>query len=160
MNLRPTIICCPVYDKKILLFFKKDYKMWMLPQGGIDSSESPAQAIFRELTEEVGADFVSKCSPEVIFLKEDEIDFKPRVLDVAKFVTESVENKNIKGKYYYVYLVNCLNPDFLFEKKEFDEYFWLEYKGAKGLVDKIYQVNKRKQLLEVLDILKAQNYIE
>lgn len=160
MNLRPTVLCCPVHNKKVLLFLKKEFKMWMWPQGGVDSAEDPAVAVFRELEEEIGSDFVSKCSPDVVFIKEDEIDFRPKVLDVAKFVTESKENVNVKGKYYYVYLIQCLDPEFKLEKKEFDDYFWLEYSSAKALLNKIYQVNKRKQLLDILENLKAQNFIE
>ena len=42
--------------------------IWQLPQGGVDEGESPLEAVFRELREEIGSDEVSvlKQFPEKI----------------------------------------------------------------------------------------------
>ncbi|MDP6638944.1 MAG: NUDIX domain-containing protein, partial [SAR324 cluster bacterium] len=42
-------------DKKVLVAERLDYPgNWQMPQGGIDSGETPAQAAMRELKEEIG----------------------------------------------------------------------------------------------------------
>jgi putative (di)nucleoside polyphosphate hydrolase len=53
---------------------------WQLPQGGIDEGEDPAQAIFRELGEEIGTDRF-----EVIGEHEDWLtyDLPPELVGVA-----------------------------------------------------------------------------
>ncbi len=44
-------------DGKLLAFERSDTSgQWQLPQGGIESGESPTQAAWRELTEETGLD--------------------------------------------------------------------------------------------------------
>ncbi len=43
----------------VLLFERKDHPgSWQFPQGGIEGSETPEQALFRELLEEIGTDKV------------------------------------------------------------------------------------------------------
>lgn len=46
------------YESKIFLGSRIDYKgsIWQFPQGGIDEGESPQDALFRELKEEIGTD--------------------------------------------------------------------------------------------------------
>jgi putative (di)nucleoside polyphosphate hydrolase len=58
---------------------------WQLPQGGIDADENPAEAIFRELTEEIGT-----ANAEIIGEHPDWLDYDlpPELLGVS-----------FKGKY-------------------------------------------------------------
>ena len=46
-------------DKKVLVAERLDYPgSWQMPQGGIDSGETPEQAAMRELKEEIGTNHV------------------------------------------------------------------------------------------------------
>ena len=46
-------------DKKVLVAERLDYPgNWQMPQGGIDSGETPEQAAMRELKEEIGTNHV------------------------------------------------------------------------------------------------------
>lgn len=40
--------------QKVLIIQRRDVPVWVLPGGGIDSSETPEQAIMREIQEETG----------------------------------------------------------------------------------------------------------
>jgi putative (di)nucleoside polyphosphate hydrolase len=53
---------------------------WQLPQGGIDADENPAEAIFRELTEEIGT-----ANAEIIGEHPDWLDYDlpPELLGVS-----------------------------------------------------------------------------
>ena len=48
------------FECKIFLGNRNDYKddIWQFPQGGIDDKESPREALFRELKEEIGTNDV------------------------------------------------------------------------------------------------------
>jgi len=60
-NYRPNVSAVILSSKypfecKIFLGNRNDYKddIWQFPQGGIDEGESPKEALFRELKEEIG----------------------------------------------------------------------------------------------------------
>ena len=54
------IILSPKYPEKVEVLVAKrtDVDAWQFPQGGIDEGESPKEALFRELKEEIGTDEV------------------------------------------------------------------------------------------------------
>jgi 8-oxo-dGTP diphosphatase len=43
-------------DKRVLLCHRTDYDLWNLPGGGVETNESPWEAVVREVKEEVGLD--------------------------------------------------------------------------------------------------------
>lgn len=67
---RPCVVAVIIRsDGKILVGERSDSKgAWQLPQGGIEESESPEQALLRELKEEIGTDQLDilSRSPETI----------------------------------------------------------------------------------------------
>jgi putative (di)nucleoside polyphosphate hydrolase len=45
------------FDGQVLIFERRDHPgSWQFPQGGIEGTETPEQALFRELKEEIGTD--------------------------------------------------------------------------------------------------------
>jgi len=142
------------------MLLKKDYRMWLLPQGGVNEGETHEQAIVRELGEEIGTDFLKNINGTPIFFLEDSFEFGPPKRDLKKFEEESKANQDIKGKYYYFYIVPCKEEIKDFTPAKFDDLFWLDYNGARGLMELMYQVKKRELLLKVLEQLKTGGYVE
>lgn len=63
-------------DKKVLLAKRKDYPLWNLPGGGVDTGETPEEALDREIMEEIGARVKNKKLCGVYFKKDkDEVVF-------------------------------------------------------------------------------------
>jgi 8-oxo-dGTP pyrophosphatase MutT (NUDIX family) len=159
-NLRPTVVCCCVADKKILMFLKKDYKMWLLPQGGVKEHETHEQTLVRELGEEVGTEFLNNVVGEPQYFFEGSLEFNPKRDDREKFSEEMSTNVDIKGKYYYFYIIPCKSTTFEFTPAKFDEAFWADYAAAQGLMGLMYQVKKKELLLQALEKLKTGGFIE
>jgi 8-oxo-dGTP pyrophosphatase MutT (NUDIX family) len=158
-NLRPTVVCCCVADKKLLMFLKKDYKMWLLPQGGVKEDETYEQTLVRELGEEVGTDFLNNIVGEPKYFFEGSLEFSPKRDDKEKFTEESPSNVDIKGKYYYFYVIPCKSSTIEFTPAKFDEAFWADYAAAQGLMNLMYQVKKKELLLQALEKLKDGGFI-
>ena len=61
-NYRPNVAAVIVssaypQEKKVFVAERNDISgMWQFPQGGIDTGETPTEALFRELEEEIGTD--------------------------------------------------------------------------------------------------------
>lgn len=158
-GLRPSIVCCCINEKQLLFLHKKEYNLWMLPQGGVNNKETLGEALFRELTEEMGKEFTVNCEKDFIVLGDDVIEFLPGKHNVEDLFTDDGTKVELKGKKFYFCALACLNRDFDIGKTEFNDYFWLEYKGAKGMADKIYQKGKRRVTLKIIELLKENNLI-
>ncbi|MFC1744088.1 NUDIX domain-containing protein [Candidatus Riflebacteria bacterium] len=77
-HLRPNV--CAVITpganiKKVYAFKRVDFDAWQLPQGGIDEFETPREALFREVNEEIGTKKISiikeRTSPIPYFFPEE-----------------------------------------------------------------------------------------
>ena len=97
---------------------------WQFPQGGIDPHETPEQALFRELNEEVGL------APEhvhVIGRTKDWLRY-----DIPAQFTRSTRNSHFRGQKQIWYLLRLLGSEEhvrlnACDRPEFDLWRWVEY---------------------------------
>lgn len=150
---RPSVICCCLCANKILMLHKKEFGFWMLPQGGVKNKTLPKDAVLKELEEELGKDFVKICDGDPVLFGEDQIEFSEERHVEGKLETDAGTPVTMKGKNYYFYAIALKQEDFDISKTQFDEYWWLEYKGAKGLANKTYQRGKARVNSRIMDLL-------
>ena len=104
-------------DGKLLICLRSDkFKTWQLPQGGIDEGETPREALYRELLEEIGTNNI-----DIIHELEDRIRYDwPEHLHTKKHVGQE-----------QVYFLVKLNSKIDLEaasSKEFIEAKWIDSK--------------------------------
>lgn len=157
---RPGVVGCFVNDEKILLFFKRDYNLWMLPQGGINNGEDMMGALKREMKEEVGEKFIDKWISEPVLIMEDEIEFNKKRHGDRELKTDAGEEVMMIGKYYYYLVIPVEDQEIDISETEFDEAVWVDYRKAMFLAKRIYQTNKRDALIKVLSKMKEKGFIE
>ena len=103
---RPGVVACIIHNKKILLFFKKEYQLWMLPQGGINNKEEPGKALERTLIEELGVNFTKQLDFEkVAYLDSDRMEFMPGKHSVGNLEDDGGNPIEMLGKEYYFSVV-------------------------------------------------------
>ena len=156
---RPDVVGCVLNDKKILLLYKAEYKLWLFPQGGIKNNETPQTALHREMSEELGEEFIAQCQKPYSYLGDDKMEFTPDKYDMDELFLDSGDKVKMIGKAYLFYILNSQTQNLDIAKTEFDEYFWLEYHSAGFLVSKIYQSGRRRIMTKVLNLLKDKGLI-
>ncbi|PZT47758.1 RNA pyrophosphohydrolase [Helicobacter valdiviensis] len=119
---------------------------WQFPQGGIDKSETPKEALFRELKEEIGTDKVDIIAeyPEWI-----SYDFPPAVVKKMYPYDGQIQ------KYFLVRLKENSVINIKTEEPEFDEYKFVE-------ADKVFEYItyfKRPVYRQVLEYFKKKGYL-
>ncbi|CAM3631612.1 MULTISPECIES: RNA pyrophosphohydrolase [Helicobacter] len=143
------IILSPKYPLTCELFIasRTDIKnAWQFPQGGIDKSETPKEALFRELKEEIGTNKVDIIAeyPEWI-----SYDFPPQVVKKMYPYDGQIQ------KYFLVRLQEQREIDIDTEKPEFDAY---KFVGVNDLFNHITYF-KRPVYKQVLEYFKRKGYL-
>jgi len=152
-GLRPSVVGCFIYEKKILLVYQKIHNMWTLPQGGIDNKETLEAAFQRELSDEVTEDFVKNTEkPELI--GEDKIEFPPGKQGLRDMKSDTGESVVMKGKYYYFLASNAKTRDLVTSATEFDDYKWLNFEEAYKLIKETNTGGKLRILTMILNRLR------
>lgn len=123
------IVLAPSYpfECKVLVAQRSDIKgAWQFPQGGIDDGESPQEAMFRELEEEIGTNKVEIIAQHPAWL---EYDFPESVAKkMAPFCGQS-------QKYFLVRLKPGAKIDINTPKPEFDDYKFVKIEELNSLVN-------------------------
>lgn len=151
---RPGVICCFLHEKNILLLYKQEYKLWMLPQGGIEPGETPEEAVTREMAAELGQNFMQTCDPSYKLVGFDMVEFPPERCSDKKLTAAGNKEIAMVGKAYFFYIINAKEIKLALKETEFSDYFWLDFEGAQSLTVTMYQAGKRRVTRKVLDTLK------
>jgi putative (di)nucleoside polyphosphate hydrolase len=110
---------------------------WQFPQGGIDTNESPEEAMYRELDEEVGL------KPHHVNLLGSTHDWLRYRLP-RRYIRKNSNPVCIGQKQrWYLLRVNCNESDFCLDhspKPEFDHWRWVKYWYP---VDKVVYFKRR-----------------
>lgn len=150
---KPEVVVCFICSKKILFFFKREYGLWILPQASIVNGEVAEQALVREMSEEVGVDFLAGCSHDFTYFGEDKADFLQHKQGIEELKTDSGEKIKMLGKKYFFYIVNSSSEHLDIEKTEFDDFVWLPYNPAMFIASHIPQPTKKVVVVKVLEEL-------
>jgi len=108
-------------DNKILWAKRVDEDNWQFPQGGIQKGETPEQAMYREVYEEVG---LKKNSFEILGRSADWLKY-----DVPEKFVKTYWQGRYKGQKQIWFLLKFIGSDDLInlnlhESPEFDDWKW------------------------------------
>ncbi|MFA6394743.1 MAG: RNA pyrophosphohydrolase [Sulfurimonas sp.] len=147
-NVAAVIVSHEYPDKKEIFIAERNdmHDVWQFPQGGIDEGESPEEALFRELKEEIGTKKV-----EIIAEYPDWIayDFPSHV--AAKMTPFAGQ----KQRYYLVRLKKGAKIDLDTKHPEFIQYRFVEIDSLLGQI-----AHFKKPIYEqVISHFKAEGYL-
>ena len=144
------IILSNVYPDECRFFIahRCDIKgAWQFPQGGIDEGESPRDALFRELKEEIGTNEVEVLCECPTWVKHD----FPKSMGKKMYVGFDGQIQ----KYFLVRLKNDSLINFQTPVPEFDQY---EFVGYEKLLEYITPF-KKEVYKQILNYFKKKGYI-
>jgi len=136
------------FECKIFLANRNDYKedIWQFPQGGINKNETPKEALFRELKEEIGTDEVEIIAEYPEWLSYD-------------FPTNSMGKKypydGQRQKYFLVKLKKGAKINLQTKEPEFKDFKFVDSKEVLKHIG-----NMKKSIYEeVLNYFKRNGYL-
>ena len=142
------IVLSSNYPKKVEFFIaaRSDFEdSWQFPQGGIDEGESPRDALFRELKEEIGTDEV-----EVIAEYPEWVSY-----DFPKTIAKKMYPYDGQiQKYFLVKLKPTAKIDLHTKEPEFSKYKFVSYDELFSYVTFF----KRPVYKQVLEFFKKEGY--
>ena len=153
---RPGVVACIINNNQILMFFKKEYGLWQFPQGRVNNKEEPIDALKKVLLEELGENFSKKLDFEKAeFIEQDRMEFKPGRHKIGTLADDEGHEVTMMGKEYYFYALNSSTQELEISQTQFDENFWMSFREAYFISDKIYQKGKRRITLKVVSTLQS-----
>ena len=151
---RPQAVACILHDKKILFLYKKEHELWQFPQGGIDNGEDLEMAFFREMTEELGGEFVKSFGKNWLYFGDNEIIFSAQEQNLRELRGDDGQEIAMRGKRYFFILVQAGSAQFAVSNSEFDDYRWLSLEDGVSLCAGIHQKGKKRIMLKALEQLR------
>jgi putative (di)nucleoside polyphosphate hydrolase len=144
------VILSPKYPLKCEIFIANRNDMrntvWQFPQGGIDDGETPQEALFRELREEIGTDEVEVIAEYPQWLS---YDF-PNVPSKKMYPFDGQ-----RQKYFLVKLKSDAKINLETKEPEFKEYKYVSHK----MLFEIISHMKKPIYKKVLEYFKREGYI-
>lgn len=135
------------HECEIFIAARNDIKdAWQFPQGGIDKDESPKDALYRELKEEIGTDHIEIITeyPEWI-----SYDFPETVASKMYPFDGQIQ------KYFLVRLLPDANINLKTKHPEFDQYKFVHFHKIFDFITYF----KRPVYKQVLDYFKKEGYL-
>lgn len=155
---RKNVAAFIINDQGLILTCKRadKFKDWQIPQGGIDSGESPEEAVIRELKEEVG---MAPESLQIIKQLDSPIKYDwPKDIKVNRFTQGFV------GQEQYFFLLKCPTnwvPNFAIGPYiEFEAYSWDDARTFRKKVEPTFRAKSYKKALEEFMLLCPDMIIE
>ena len=142
------IVLAPTYpfECKLLVAQRSDIKgAWQFPQGGIDEGESPKEAMYRELKEEIGTNDVEIIAQYPQWLS---YDFPENVAKKMRFDGQ-------RQKYFLVRLKPGAKIDINTPKPEFNDFSFVKVEE----INKIVNSFKKPVYTKVIKYFKEKGYI-
>jgi len=144
------IILCNT-ENKVLWARRSGRDGWQFPQGGIQRKESPEQAMFRELKEEVGLD---QCHVQIIGRTREWLHY-----DLPDTVRGRKSRSAFRGQKQIWFLLRFLGAERDVElncgdKPEFDAWQWTEYWSAADNIIEFKREVYRRALGELEPLLR------
>lgn len=153
---RPVIVGCITFRNKVLFLYQKKYKIWQLPQGGIEPNEEPKEALKRELIEELG-DFSTQIDFEQVYiLGEDKVEFPEEQQGKRELYDAEGKEHFMKGKRYFFAHTKAKDTQIDINNTEFEKYKWVTKEEARKLIESIYQPGKKRITQKALKLLTKQ----
>jgi 8-oxo-dGTP pyrophosphatase MutT (NUDIX family) len=152
---RPSVVGCFLNSGKILFVYQKIHNLWQLPQGGVDNKETLVDAFKREMSEELGSEFVKQTSFKPTLISTDKIEFPPDKQGLRELKTDSGTEVTMKGKkYYFLYATSSSTNLNFSSNEEYSESKWANYEEAQDLAKTSAQGGKLRITSAVLEALK------
>ncbi len=152
-HLRPEVVGCVLYNKKLLFVYDQKHQLWQLPQGGINNKENIQEAIKREMQEELGESFSKKLKINSL-VGDDKIIFPSSQTNTRHLQTDQGKDVAMKGKKYFFIAIDASQQNLDISNTEFDDYKWFSYDSAMLFTNIIYQKGKRRLTKNILETLR------
>lgn len=159
---RPQVVSCFVHEGKLLFMYDSKWKLWQLPQGGIEQGETAYEALSREIEEELGEVFhkTLTITPETVtFLGDAKVEFPKKTQGDKLLITADGREIPMKGKKYFFYVVPVALTEVEITDTEFQKYAWLTKEDSLRRIQSIYQKGKRRITEQAVTLLSKEGFL-